>query len=182
MCWLVGSPGHQQQWYQLWKMRMLLPSLRAMPHNMIMWHCSEWISTFWCQIYCLILAVFTRCGPVTPYGDIDLGEHWLRVMACCLTAPCHYLKQCWLIFSEVLQYSSEDKFTSYAQDIFPCYQFESYQFNSLWPSDAVWWHISGSTLAQVMACCRTKPLPEPMLTDHQSSPVTLILGNFARDA
>ena len=24
--------------------------------------------------------------------------------------------------------------------------------NSLWPSDAIWWHRSGSTLAQVMAC------------------------------
>ena len=30
-------------------------------------------------------------------------------------------------------------------------------FNSLWPSDAIWWHRSGSTLAQVMACCRTAP-------------------------
>ena len=27
----------------------------------------------------------------------------------------------------------------------------------LWPSDALWWHISGSTLAQVMACCLTTP-------------------------
>ena len=25
--------------------------------------------------------------------------------------------------------------------------------NSLWPSDAIWWHTSGSILAQVMACC-----------------------------
>ena len=30
-------------------------------------------------------------------------------------------------------------------------------FNSLWPSDAIWRHISGSTLAQVMACCLTAP-------------------------
>ena len=29
--------------------------------------------------------------------------------------------------------------------------------NSLWPSDAIWWQISGSTLAQVMACCLTAP-------------------------
>ena len=26
--------------------------------------------------------------------------------------------------------------------------------NSLWPSNAIWWHRSGSTLAHVMACCR----------------------------
>ena len=29
--------------------------------------------------------------------------------------------------------------------------------NSLWPSDTIWWHKSGSTLAQVMACCLTAP-------------------------
>ena len=30
-------------------------------------------------------------------------------------------------------------------------------FNSLRPSDAIWRHTSGSTLAQVMACCLTAP-------------------------
>ena len=30
-------------------------------------------------------------------------------------------------------------------------------FNSLWPSDEIWRHILGSTLAQVMACCLTAP-------------------------
>ena len=29
--------------------------------------------------------------------------------------------------------------------------------NSLWPSDTIWWHRSGSTLAQVMAGCLTAP-------------------------
>ena len=28
---------------------------------------------------------------------------------------------------------------------------------SLWPSDAIWWHRSRSTLAQVMGCCLTAP-------------------------
>ena len=31
------------------------------------------------------------------------------------------------------------------------------EINSLWPSDAVWRHGSGSTLAQVIACCLTAP-------------------------
>ena len=31
-------------------------------------------------------------------------------------------------------------------------------FNSLWPSDAIWRRRSGSTLAQVMACCLTAPI------------------------
>ena len=29
--------------------------------------------------------------------------------------------------------------------------------NTLWPSDTIWRHRSGSTLAQVMACCLTAP-------------------------
>ena len=32
----------------------------------------------------------------------------VQVMACCLTAPSHYLNQCWLIISKVLWHSSED--------------------------------------------------------------------------
>ena len=31
------------------------------------------------------------------------------------------------------------------------------QFNSLWLSDTIWWHRSGSTFAQVMACCLAAP-------------------------
>ena len=32
-----------------------------------------------------------------------------------------------------------------------------FMFNSLWPSDILWWHRSGSTLAQAMACCLMAP-------------------------
>ena len=44
-----------------------------------------------CQIWPHEL--FTYCGLVKPCGHIDGGQHW--VMACCLTAPSHYLNQCW---------------------------------------------------------------------------------------
>ena len=30
-------------------------------------------------------------------------------------------------------------------------------FNTLWPNDTIWWHISGLTLAQVMAWCLMAP-------------------------
>ena len=30
-------------------------------------------------------------------------------------------------------------------------------FNWFWLSDAIWWHRSGLTLAQIMACCLTAP-------------------------
>ena len=42
--------------------------------------------------------LLTHCGLVTPYGDRDLGQHWIRKW---LTAPSHYLNQCWLIISVV---------------------------------------------------------------------------------
>ena len=52
----------------------------------------------------------THCGLVTPYGDIN-GSTLVQVMACCLTAPSHYLNQCWLIISEVQRQSPEGNFT-----------------------------------------------------------------------
>ena len=56
-------------------------------------------------------------------------------------------------------------------------------FTSLWPSDAIWRQGSGSTLAQVMACCLTAPshhlnqcwLIISKIQLHQSD------GNFSRD-
>ena len=36
------------------------------------------------------------------------GSTLAQVMACCLTAPSHYLNQCWLIISKVLYHLSED--------------------------------------------------------------------------
>ena len=51
--------------------------------------------------------------------------------------------------------------------------------DSLWSSDAIWRQIwvnicSGNGFLPY----GTKPLPEPMLTDHQWSPVTFILWQF----
>ena len=34
-----------------------------------------------------------------------------QIMACCLTAPSHYLNQCWLMISEVLWHSPDTNFT-----------------------------------------------------------------------
>ena len=39
------------------------------------------------------------------------GSALAQVMACCLTAPSHYLNQCWLIISEVQWQSYEGNFT-----------------------------------------------------------------------
>ena len=52
----------------------------------------------------------THWGLVTPYGDKRSGSTLAQVMACCLTAPSHYLNQCWLILSKVQWHSSGGNF------------------------------------------------------------------------
>ena len=54
--------------------------------------------------------------------------------------------------------TSEDAVTTEFGSVYVWKQFNSIGlFNSLWPSDAIWQHKSGSTLVQVMACCLTAP-------------------------
>ena len=38
------------------------------------------------------------------------GSTLAQVMACCLTAPSHYLNQCWLIISKIQTHSSDGNF------------------------------------------------------------------------
>ena len=86
---------------------------------------------------------------------------------------------CWyrLIFFKSLQFTE-----IYALAMFKCIAVA--WFNSLWPSDTVWGHKSGSTLAQIMACCLTAP-------SHYLNQCWLIISkvqwqssecNFTRDA
>ena len=49
-------------------------------------------------------------------------------MACCLMASSHYLNQCWLIINEVCRNSFDGNFAGNAQDIYPWYAFDKYQF------------------------------------------------------
>ena len=54
--------------------------------------------------------------------------------------------------------------------------------NSSWHGDAIWWHRSGSTLAQVWPVAGwhqpTKPSSEPILTYHQKCCVAFIWEHF----
>ena len=69
-----------------------------------------------------------------------------------------HLKICHLFF---ILYSSEDMpflFQSvFISSTCACMQLFLLSFNSFWPSDAIWQYRSGSTLAQVIACCLTTP-------------------------
>ena len=63
----------------------------------------------------------------------------VQVMAWCHQATSHYLSQCWPRFMS------------------PHGVTRPQWVNSLWPNDVIWQHWSGSTLAQVIACCLMAP-------------------------
>ena len=73
-----------------------------------------WIMSYVCYCHaerCMQYCVLTHCGLVTPYGNINLSQHWLGSSSCYLTAPSHYLNQSWLIISEVQRQSPEGDLT-----------------------------------------------------------------------
>ena len=75
-------------------------------------------------------------------------QHWstlVQVMACCLTAPSHYLNQCWLIISTVLWHSSEDIIITIFEDTNQQSKIENYIFKitsrsptGQWVKTSIW--------------------------------------------
>ena len=59
-----------------------------------------------------------RCGSTLP-----------QVMACCLTAPSHYLNQYWFLISEALWDSPDSNFTVSVQPTILYNRFENYVFD-----------------------------------------------------
>ena len=60
-------------------------------------------STFyWSDIYKSL--THCDCGLVMPYGNMDLGKHWIRFTAWCLIAPSHYLNQCWPLIESLVRF------------------------------------------------------------------------------
>ena len=52
--------------------------------------------------------IITHCDAIWRHRSMSILA---QVMACCLTAPSHYLNQCWLIISEVLWHSPDSNLT-----------------------------------------------------------------------
>ena len=113
------------------------------------------------------------------------GSTLAQVMACCLTAPSHYLKQCWLIISEVQWHSYQSNFTRDASTVNHSNLFECLKFHSNFPGanelmiyntviiqnycDAIVYLPSSSLLVLSLTCyvfC-TKIMPKPMFMFHQ---------------
>ena len=80
---------------------------------------------------------------MNPYGGVDLSPYWLR----------SWLVAWWHIV--ITSNNAGLLLRTYFNEVL--FKIQKFSFNSLWLSDTIWRHKSGSTLAQVMACCLTAP-------------------------
>ena len=142
------------------------------------------------QISCLeILICFTSehmqvwwlMEPLFFWHSSGQQKHECRPSACWIEDLCtisRFLEHVWLITPysicgmQLLMYDIDSCFCHTSHEL--CLRNRKYMyfhFNLSWPSDAIWWHWSRSTLVQVMACCLTAPSHH--LIYFQWGPVTL---------
>ena len=78
-------------------------------HNTTQWYIVDGKIISWVQ--CYQSHRINSLGPSDAIWRCRSGSTLAQVMACCLTAPSHYLNQCWLIISQGEWHSSEGNFT-----------------------------------------------------------------------
>ena len=94
---------------------------------------SYWL---WRKSMACIAKTLTHCGLVTPLGD-RFGSTLTQVMAWCLTAPSHYLNQCWLI-SKVLWHSPDSNYTM-VSTVYMRIRYQNNRFGNYMYVISVWW-------------------------------------------
>ena len=105
-----------------------------------------WIADVKLFIHCSVLPnISLKCRIVNSLRPSDaIWRQWswttlAQVMACCLTAPSHYLNQCWLITRGVLWHTSESSFAGIAQGIDSGYEFEKDILKNIFKSPRGQW-------------------------------------------
>ena len=69
---------------------------------------SLWVQSV-TYLICSVFAIVNLLGPSDATWRHRTESTVAQVMACCLTAPSHYLNQCWLIISKFLWHPSEGR-------------------------------------------------------------------------
>ena len=88
-----------------------------------------------------------------------------QVMACCLTAPSHYLNQCWLIIRGVLWHTSESSFAGIAQGIDSGYEFEKYILKNIFKSPRGQW-VKAELCLRMFCGCNSATLSHRYVTPN----------------
>ena len=120
-----------------------------------------------------LIFITLYCGIVAPYVMEDLGKRWLRYngwyvawqyQANTWTNVDLSIYHQWALGPVACTRRQLVLMISFIKLVFKNYTFKitfmsaRWQWvNSWWPTDIIWWHRSGSTLAQVMACFLTAP-------------------------
>ena len=101
-------------------------------------------------------------------------------MSCCLTAPSHYLDQCWLMISEVLWHSPDSNFTENTLDIYHWNDFEIYSFETVVKSHRGQWIKPWNHAYYLMGIyyCGTTDLQDTDSNLKQSVPVSGAVSPF----
>ena len=104
------------------------------------------------KIACLCLSM-----EINNNGHDIVNSNGPHIIHICIIMAHKVIKRCTLISSVTAR--AGDSCQTCAIENWSAYTCTSAvsSFDTLWPSDAMWWHRTGSTLAQVMACCLTAP-------------------------
>ena len=94
MPWSLASPGNQQPWYWICRINKCLSSTRT-DFNYLCLQCVEKWQIMWLYFYIFL----THCSLMTDIWWYRSGSTLAQVMACCLTAPSHYLNQYWILIN-----------------------------------------------------------------------------------
>ena len=142
----------------------------------VLWHSSESNLTMcaqanilylspWMLVLSLKIIMFTAKSPRGQWVNLlwpsdiiwwhRFGSILAQVMACCLTAPGHYLNQCWLIISMVQWHSYEGSFTRDTSAIDHQNQLENYSSNIYFESPRGQWVNSPYIVQPINIMCET---------------------------
>ena len=119
--------------------------------------------------------ILTYCGLMMPYGNIDL-VNTTDVTAYFLTAPCHYLNQCWLF---IMFYGIPSNFTTNAHE--QVFRHHTFKITTTSPraqwvnsemSSMHWWHFTVNSLGPGRCGSHLKTRVKSELSSTRNKPMS----------
>ena len=140
--WIEASPSPKYTLFSKGTHNCLMKSLIIMFPVCPIWFQDpifKWVQTLHLHISSLVQDCINSLRPSDAIWRQWSWTTLAQVMACCLTAPSHYLNQCWLIIRGVLWHTSESSFAGIAQGIDSGYEFEKDILKNIFKSPRGQW-------------------------------------------